>query len=173
MQSAMIHRVDPDGTISRVAEDLWFPNGSVITDAGVLLVGETMGNRITAFDIQADGGLANRRVWAQFGERPDDTDVGKVLAALTVASDGCCLDAEGALWVADAAHGRVVRVKEGGHIADEIQLAIGVFACALGGADGRTLFLCTAPDFIEEKRASAREAVLLSVPVEVSAAGLS
>jgi sugar lactone lactonase YvrE len=173
VQSTMIHRVDPDGTVRLVAEDLRFPNGSVITDAGVLLVGETMGNRFTAFDILADGGLANRRIWAEFGECPDDTDAGKVLAALTVASDGCCLDAEGALWVADAVHGRVVRVKEGGHIVDEIQLQTGVFACALGGADGRTLFLCTAPDFVEEKRTSAREANLLSVPVEVPGAGLN
>jgi sugar lactone lactonase YvrE len=173
VQSTMIHRVDPDGTVTPVAEDLWFPNGSVITDAGVLLVVETLGNRITAFDILADGGLANRRVWAEFGQRPDDTDVGKVLTALAVASDGCCLDAEGALWVADAAHGRVVRVTEGGHIVDEIQLQTGVFACALGGADGRTLFLCTAPDFFEENRANAREASLLSVPVELPGAGLN
>ena len=173
VQSTSIHRVDPDGTTRPVAEDLWFPNGSVITSAGVLLVGETMANRITAFDIEAGGTLVNRRVWAQFGERPNDSDVGKALAALTVASDGCCLDADGALWVADAAHGRVVRVKEGGHIVEQIQLETGVFACTLGGSDGRTLFLCTAPDFIEEKRASAREAILLSVSVDVSAAGLS
>ncbi len=173
VQSTSIHRVDPDGTTRPVADDLWFPNGSVITSAGVLLVGETMANRITAFDIEAGGTLVNRRVWAQFGERPNDSDVGKALAALTVASDGCCLDADGALWVADAAHGRVVRVKEGGHIVEQIQLETGVFACTLGGSDGRTLFLCTAPDFIEEKRASAREAILLSVSVDVSAAGLS
>jgi sugar lactone lactonase YvrE len=173
VQSTSIHRVDPDGTTRPVAEDLWFPNGSVITGAGALLVGETMANRITAFDIEAGGTLVNRRVWAQFGERPNDTDVGKALAALAVASDGCCLDADGALWVADAAHGRVVRVKEGGHIVEQIQLETGVFACTLGGSDGRTLFLCTAPDFIEENRASAREAILLSVPVDVSAAALS
>jgi sugar lactone lactonase YvrE len=173
VQSTSIHRVDPDGTTRPVADDLWFPNGSVITSAGVLLVGETMANRITAFDIEAGGTLVNRRVWAQFGERPNDSDVGKALAALAVASDGCCLDADGALWVADAAHGRVVRVKEGGHIVEQIQLETGVFACTLGGSDGRTLFLCTAPDFIEENRASAREAILLSVPVDVSAAALS
>jgi sugar lactone lactonase YvrE len=173
VQSTSIHRVDPGGTVSLVAEDVWFPNGSVITSTGSLLVGETMANRITAFDVGADGALLNRRVWAEFGEHPDETDVGKALAALTVASDGCCLDAEGALWVADAAHGRVVRVNEGGRIAEQIQLETGVFACALGGADGHTLFLCTAPDFIEDNRKSAREAVLLSVPVDVSAAGLS
>jgi sugar lactone lactonase YvrE len=173
VQSTSIHRVDPDGTTRPVAEDLWFPNGSVITSAGALLVGETMANRITAFDIEAGGTLVNRRVWAQFGERPNDTDVGKALAALAVASDGCCLDADGALWVADAAHGRVVRVKEGGHIVEQIQLETGVFACTLGGSDNRTLFLCTAPDFIEANRASAREAILLSLPVDVSAAALS
>ena len=173
VQSTSLHRVDPGGTVSPVAEDLWFPNGSAFTSTGSLLVGETVANRITAFDVGADGALLNRRVWAEFGERPVDTDVGKVLAALTVASDGCStLDAQGALWVADAAHGRVVRVKEGGEIADQIQLETGVFACALGGADGRTLFLCTAPDFLEDNRKSARESVLLSVPVDVPAAVL-
>ena len=173
VQSTSIHRVDPDGTTRVVAEDLWFPNGSVITSAGALIVGETMANRITAFDIEAGGTLVNRRVWAQFGERPNDTDVGKALAALAVASDGCCLDADGPLWVADPAHGRVVRVKEGGQIVEQIQLETGVFACTLGGSEARTLFLCTAPDFIEENRASALEAILLAVPVDVSAAAFS
>src|ERR1700756_5446512 len=122
VQSTSIHRVDPGGTVSLVAEDVWFPKGSVITSAGSLLVGETMANRITAFDVGADGALVNRRVWPEFGAGPAETAVRKALAALTVASDGCCLDAEDALWVADAAHGRVVRVKEGGHIAEQIQL---------------------------------------------------
>ena len=167
-----LHRVDPDGTVELVAEDLLFPNGSVVTAAGALLVGETFGNRITAFDIDDGGALLNRRSWAEFGPPPADTDVGKALAGLAVAPDGCCLDAEGALWVADATHGRVVRVGEGGQILEEIQLETGVFACALGGLGGRTLFLCTAPDFLEENRRAAHEASLLAVTVSVPGAGL-
>ncbi|NED59439.1 SMP-30/gluconolactonase/LRE family protein, partial [Streptomyces sp. SID10244] len=90
-------RVDPDGSVTVAADDLWFPNGSVITDDGVLLVDETFGNRVTAFDIGDDGGLTNRRVWAQFGELPTDTEIEKALPQLSVAPDGCCLDADGAL----------------------------------------------------------------------------
>src|SRR5712671_4799858 len=142
LAATTLHRVDPDGNVELVAEDLLFPNGSVVTAAGVLLVGETFGNRITAFDIDDGGALLNRRSWAEFGPPPADTDVGKALAGLAVAPDGCCLDAEGALWVADVTRGRVVRVGEGGQILEEIQLETGVFACALGGLGGRTLFLC-------------------------------
>jgi sugar lactone lactonase YvrE len=165
-------RVDPDGTVTEVADDLWFPNGTVITDDGVLLVDETFGNRITAFDIGVDGSLTNRRVWASFGEIPESRQIGDVLPLLVVAPDGCGLDAEGALWVADANHARVVRVREGGEIIDEIHPGTGVFACMLGGSDGRTLYLCCAPDFNEAARTAAREAELRSVRVDVPHAGM-
>jgi sugar lactone lactonase YvrE len=170
--STHLLRVDPDGAVTRVAEDLWFPNGSVITDDGVLLVDETFGNRVSAFDIAADGALVNRRVWASFGPLPAETDLATVLPQLVVAPDGCCLDAEGALWIADGSHGRVVRVREGGEIVDEISPGTGTFACMLGGSDGRTLFICAAPDFDEHARSAAREAQLLTVRVEVPRAGL-
>ena len=165
-------RVDPDGTVTEAADDLWFPNGSVITADGVLLVDETFGNRITAFDIGVDGSLTNRRVWASFGEIPESRQIGDVLPLLVVAPDGCGLDAEGALWVADANHGRVIRVREGGEIVDEIHPGTGVFACMLGGSDGRTLYLCCAPDFNEQARTAAREAELRSVRVDVPHAGM-
>lgn len=164
-------RVDPDGTVTPVADDLWFPNGSVLTDDGVLLVDETFGNRVTAFDVQPDGSLAGRRVWAQFGELPTTRDVGECIGQLVVAPDGCGLDAEGALWVADATHGRVIRVREGGEVVDEVSPGTGVFACMLGGADGRTLFVCAAPDFHEDARSAARDAQLLAVRVDVPHAG--
>jgi sugar lactone lactonase YvrE len=164
-------RVDPDGTVTPVAEDLWFPNGSVLTDDGVLLVDETFGNRVTAFDVAEDGTLVNRRTWAEFGALPSTREVAGALPELVVAPDGCGLDAEGALWIADAAHGRAVRVREGGEIVDEVSPGLGVFACGLGGADGRTLFLCAAPDFDEHARSAAREGRLLSVRVEVPLAG--
>lgn len=164
-------RVDPDGTVTPVAEDLWFPNGSVLTDGGVLLVDETFGNRVTAFDVAEDGSLVNRRTWAEFGALPSTREVAGALPGLVVAPDGCGLDAEGALWIADAAHGRAVRVREGGEIVDEVSPGLGVFACGLGGADGRTLFLCAAPDFDEHTRSAAREGRLLSVRVDVPHAG--
>jgi sugar lactone lactonase YvrE len=165
-------RVDPDGTVTKVAEDMWFPNGSVITDDDVLLVCETFGNRVTAFDITPDGGLTNRRAWATFGDLPTDRDVEKALPQAVVGADGCCMDAEGALWIADAVGGRVLRVRRGGEIDEEIHPGTGTFACMLGGADGRTLFLCTAPDFHEQARKNARESELLTIRVDTPHAGL-
>jgi sugar lactone lactonase YvrE len=157
--------------VSQVADDMWFPNGSVITDDGVLLVDETFGNRITAFDIGADGALTNRRVWVSFGDLPTDRDVQAALGQLKVAPDGCGLDAEGALWVADALAGRLLRLAEGGEVLEELPVGSGVFACMLGGADGRTLFLCSAPDFDRTARSAAREARLLSCRVDVPHGG--
>ena len=172
LKPAGLLRVDPDGTITKVAEDLWFPNGSVITEDGTLLVDETFGNRVSAFDIAEDGTLANRRTWAKFGELPGDRELGKMLAQVVVAPDGCGLDAEGAMWIADGLGARAIRVRRGGEITAEIQAGTGVFACMLGGADGRTLFICAAPDFQEEARKNAREASLVTARVDVPRAGL-
>ncbi|WP_236796133.1 SMP-30/gluconolactonase/LRE family protein [Amycolatopsis sp. GM8] len=166
---AALHRADPDGTVTEVAAELWFPNGSVLTDDGGLLVGETFGNRVTAFDVTGDGRLVNRRIWAEFGPLPVDRAPGEPLPRL-VSPDGCCLDAEGALWIADATGARLLRVVEGGEITDEIEPGTPVFACALGGSDGKTLFACAAPDFAEEARTAAREASLIAIPVDVPAA---
>jgi sugar lactone lactonase YvrE len=170
LRTASLFRVDPDGTVATVAGDLWFPNGSVITPEGTLLVGETFGNRVSAFDVTGDGALVNHRDWATFGELPTERDLAPMFAQVVIGPDGCCLDAEGALWIADCFGGRALRVLPGGEIADEIRVGSGVYACALGGADGRTLFLCTAPDFEERKRKGAREAVLLAARVDVPGA---
>ncbi|WP_372671199.1 SMP-30/gluconolactonase/LRE family protein [Amycolatopsis kentuckyensis] len=165
-------RVDPDGGVAVAAEDLGFPNGMVILPGGVLVVAETFAGRLTAFDIGEDGELSGRRVWAQFGQPPRTEDVGEAVQRLEVAPDGICADAEGAIWVADAVHNRVLRVEEGGRVLDEIDAGTGVFACMLGGDDGRTLFLCAAPSFAEHERRPVREAQLLAVRVEVPHAGL-
>jgi sugar lactone lactonase YvrE len=129
---AKLARVDPDGSVTVVADDLLFPNGAVITPDGArLIIGETMGNRLTQFDIASDGALTNRRVFA---------------AVDGLFPDGICLDAEGAVWVADPRGNRVVRVREGGAIAETIPLpGRNAYACMLGGPDRRTLFICTAP----------------------------
>ncbi|HEY3469369.1 MAG TPA: SMP-30/gluconolactonase/LRE family protein [Amycolatopsis sp.] len=165
-------RVDPDGSVAVAAEDLGFPNGMVILPGGVLVVAETFAGRLTAFDIGEDGELSGRRVWAQLGPTPRTEDVGEAVERLEVAPDGICADAEGAIWVADAVHNRVLRVAEGGRILDEIDVGTGVFACMLGGDDGRTLYLCAAPSFAEHERRPVREAQLLAVDVEVPHAGL-
>ncbi len=167
-----LSRVDPDGTVTTVADDLGFPNGMVLLPGGVLVVAETFAGRLSAFDVGEDGALGNRRVWAQFGDTPRTDDVGAALQSLAVAPDGICADAEGAIWVADALNARVIRVREGGEIVEEIPTGLGVFACMLGGDDGRTLFLCAAPSFAEHERRAAREAQLLAARVDVPHAGL-
>ena len=163
--------VDPDGAASTVADDLLFPNGMVLRD-GVLVVAETFGARLTAFDVADDGGLARRRSWARFAEPPATTDVGEAVGALPVAPDGICADADGAIWVADALHARLLRVAEGGEILEELPTGTGVYACMLGGEDGRTLYACAAPSFAEHERRPVREAQLLATRVDVPHAGL-
>ncbi len=129
-QAADLIRVDPDGTTSIAAKGLSFPNGAVITpDGGTLIVGETRGNILSAWDRAADGKLSNRRVWADLGGG---------------FPDGICLDADGAVWVADPRNKETIRVLEGGEVTDRISTGeYGSFACMLGGDDRRTLFICT------------------------------
>src|SRR2546422_4303169 len=171
---AALIRVDPDGSASVVADDMLFPNGSAITpDGSTLIVAESVGQRLTAFDIAADGSLSNRRVWAAFGEPPDTTDCATAFGQIKVAPDGICLDAEGCVWFADAFGNRAVRVREGGTITDVVSAGdLGVFACMLGGDDGRTLFLCAAPTFVEAVASVDHQARLLACRVDVPHAGL-
>lgn len=173
--TAVLFRIDADGTASTVAEDLYFPNGSVITpDGGTLIVGETVGARYTAFTIEPDGSLSDRRVWAQLGPTPVLTTFADTLDRLEFAPDGCTLDAEGHLWAADLIGARCARLAPGGDIVAEIAMPDGllVFGCMLGGHDGRTLLMCAAPDFSPEARAANQEAVLLTTTVAVPHAGL-
>ena len=173
--SASVKRVDPDGRVTVVADGLRFPNGAVITpDGGTLIVGETWGNRFSAFDIAADGSLGNQRVWGAFGPEPVGNSVEELMGQVVVAPDGCTLDAEGHIWVADGFGSRVLRVAPGGEILEAITAPgeMGVYACALGGDDGRTLLMCCAPDFYEHTRSPVREAVLVSTQVAVPHAGL-
>jgi sugar lactone lactonase YvrE len=116
-----------DGSSREVADAVWFPNGMVVTpDNSTLIVAESYRNRLTAFDIDQDGGLSNRRLWADLG-----TDV----------PDGICMDVEGAIWYADVPNRHCVRVREGGEVLQTITVDRGCFSCALGGSDGRTLFI--------------------------------
>jgi sugar lactone lactonase YvrE len=158
---AALIRVDPDGQVSVAADGLEFPNGTVITpDGRTLIVAETAGRRLSAFDISGDGKLSNRRVWAD-------------LNAHRIAPDGICLDASGAVWAANAADTTAVRVAEGGELLDTARFSQTCFACMLGGPDGRELFAVTAPPTIipAEVAASARGRIE-SVRVGVGHAGL-
>jgi sugar lactone lactonase YvrE len=122
--------VTPDGALRQVADGIAFPNGmAVTTDGSTLIVADSYGHQLTAFDIEADGGLSNRRAWADLGDG---------------VPDGICLDADGAVWYADVPNQRCTRVREGGEVLDLIELDRGCFACMLGGDDGRTLFMLAA-----------------------------
>jgi sugar lactone lactonase YvrE len=171
IRSTVMIRVDPDGSAAVAADDLLFPNGTVIFDDGTLVVAESFGQRLTAFDVAADGSLSGRRVWAAFGDPPTSDDVAEALVPGTVGPDGICADAEGAIWMADALGRRVLRVREGGDILEEVSTGdLGVFACMLGGDDGRTLYLCVAPDYLEANRKPTREASILATRVDTPAA---
>ena len=150
-------RVDADGSARAVADDLLFPNGTVITPEGTLIVAETFARRLTAFRMTDDGSLADRRVFAQF----DD-----------VYPDGICLDQEGAIWVADPRGKQVLRVFDGGCVTDSFDLTPrGAYACMLGGDDRRTLYVCTntgsGPDFARKT-----DGRIETLRVDVPGAGL-
>lgn len=153
----VIALVTPDGHARQVADGMEFPNGMGITaDDRTLIVAESYGRRLTAFDIEADGELSNRRLWAGLGEGTPD---------------GICTDVEGAVWYADVPNRRCVRVREGGEVLDTIELDRGCFACALGGDDGRTLFI-VARQWTGTAGASDedRTGVVVAAPVSVPAA---
>jgi sugar lactone lactonase YvrE len=159
-QSGIIALVTPDGEARQVAGDLSFPNGMVVTpDNSTLIISESMGGRLTAFDIAEDGSLSNRRVWAD-GLGPD----------------GICMDAEGAVWVQtrDTPRGAVVRIREGGEVLSRIEHDRAIFATMLGGSDGTTLFLLAAEwrgvERVDEAIA-ARTGQVLTAPAPAAGAG--
>ncbi len=169
-QPTGLTRVDPDGSIHSEGAGLWFPNGTVISgDGTTLIVAESGAARLTAFTIAADGSLSDQRVWAQLGDSRPLTSAGD-LAGLSFGPDGCGIDDEDRVWVADALGNRVCCVAEGGAIIAEVSTGdLGVYACALGGEDGHQLIMCAAPDFHADKRMAKREATLLVMTVEATA----
>lgn len=157
------------GSASVAVEDLFFPNGAVVSADGTrLIVGETFAGRYTSFAIGGDGALGDRRTWATFGPAPDLTTTLEMFVALEVVPDGCAIDAEGCLWVADVKGARCLRVAPGGDVLQELHVTGGsCFACGLGGADGRTLVLCAAPSSFKPDCLAARRAVALWTTVDV------
>ena len=127
----IIALVTPDGSVRRVADGIAFPNGMAVTpDNSTLVISESFAARLTAFDIDDDGGLSNRRVWAD-----------------GVGPDGICIDSDGAVWtgVDQAGPGEFIgRVLDGGEVLDRVQVDMPCFASMLGGEDRRTLFMLVA-----------------------------
>jgi sugar lactone lactonase YvrE len=155
----IIALIAPDGSARQVADDIAFPNGMVITpDNAALIIAESHGKKLSAFDIAGDGSLSNRRVWAVLDGYPD----------------GICIDAGNAVWYADVPNKRCVRVREGGQVLQTVELDRGCFACMLGGAFKRTLFLIAA-EFRGMERMSevARERTgqVLTIQASVPGAG--
>ena len=154
---AEIVLVTPDGTARVVADQMAFPNGTVITpDGRTLIVGESVAACLTAFDIEPDGSLTRRRVWAPLsGAVPD----------------GICLDAEGAIWLASPISDEVVRVRSGGEVTHRVRVATHAFACMLGGPDRRTLFVLTGGTHQPEEARVQRSGRIETVRVDVPGAG--
>lgn len=170
ISSAPLIRVDPDGSVVIVAEDLNMPNGLAILGGNVLVVSETLGNRLSAFDIRADGSLGARRDWATFGPPRSTDDLMAAMGEMRVGADGIVADSQGGVWVADGLYNRAIRVEEGGTVTDEVSTGeFGCYSCALGGVEGKTLFLCIAPDFSAELRSAAAESHVVAVAVDVPA----
>ena len=153
---APLLRVDPDGAIAVASDGLKMANGMVVTgDGTTLVVAESTGKDLVAFDLGTDGELSNRRVWAPLPEYPD----------------GICIDGEDGVWIASPVGDRCLRVVEGGDVTDVVEVpGRHAIACAIGGEDGHTLFVCTSPTHgqPEESRA-ARGARVETAPVRVAA----
>lgn len=150
--------VTPDGQKSIVADELLFPNGSVITpDGHTLIVGETWAARLTAFTIEPDGSLTDRRVWARLGG---------------AAPDGICLDAEGAIWVASPTSSEVLRVREGGEVTHRIPIEEQATSCMLGGSDRQTLFILSGPVTRPDEGRALKRGRIETARVEIPGAGL-
>ncbi|MGZ3766166.1 MAG: SMP-30/gluconolactonase/LRE family protein, partial [Mucilaginibacter sp.] len=150
--------VAPDGTVRQVADGIAFPNGMAITpDNSTLIIAESYGKKLTAFEISPDGSLSNRRVWADLGDG---------------VPDGICIDAEGAVWYADVPNKRCVRVREGGDVLQTINVDRGCFACMLGGPQKKTLFIMAAEwHGFEKMTDGSRTGQVLSIEVAVQGVG--
>jgi sugar lactone lactonase YvrE len=148
-----------DGSVRQVADDIAFPNGMAVTaDNSTLIVADSYRHDLVAFDIDADGGLSGRRIWAHVGDG---------------VPDGICTDERNAVWYADVPNQRCVRVAEGGAVLQTVGLDRGGFACALGGPGGTTLFIVAAEwrGMTESEMVAASSGQVLATDVDVPGAG--
>jgi sugar lactone lactonase YvrE len=158
IKTTSLIRVDPDGTTHQAAADIAFPNGTVITaDGKTLVIAESMGGRLTAFDREPDGSLTNRREWASLPG---------------VAPDGICLCEDDTIWVSNAMGPECVRVAEGGEVLERVTTSMNCFACMLGGDDRRTLYMITAVESHGAKARSERNGAIEKVRTTVPGSGL-
>jgi sugar lactone lactonase YvrE len=149
--------VNPDGSARIAADGFDFPNGTVISpDGKTLVVGESMGHRLTAFTIQGDGSLTNRRPFADLGE---------------AVPDGIALDAEGAIWVASPMSKEMLRVHDGGKVAERLKFDTMPIACALGGPGRRTLFMLTSDSIDPDECRAKKTSKIWTKEVAVAGAG--
>ena len=156
--TAKLARISPDGVAGVAADDMHFPNGSVITpDGKTLIVAETYGACLTAFDIGPDGALSGRRIWASIFPR---------------IPDGIALDASGAIWVANARAPECVRFAQGGEALETVATSQNCYACMLGGVDGKTLFMMTAPTSLPDQASAAPKGRIEIATVASGHAGL-
>jgi sugar lactone lactonase YvrE len=154
-----VHLVSADGSVRQVADDIAFPNGMAVTaDNSTLIVADSYRHNLVAFDIDGDGGLSNRRIWADLGDG---------------VPDGICTDEQNAVWYADVPNQRCVRVVAGGRIVQPVELDRGGFACALGGPGGRTLFIVAAEwqDMTSSEMVAPGSGQVLAVAVDIPGAG--
>ena len=158
-EGGVIARVDSDDTVSVVAENLDFPNGMVITpDGATLVVAESVGRRLTAFTIGADGSLSDRRIFADGLDGPPD---------------GITLDADGGVWAAMTLAHQFERIEQGGNVTDRIDIGDRTaIACMLGGPERRTLFLLSSTDAYPQRLVGTKLSRLDSITVDIPGAGL-
>ena len=182
IKPTVLIKVDSNGNSSIAASNLDFPNGTVITpDGKKLIIGETYAGRLTAFDLDTDGNLSNRRVWAHM--MPNlfyySTRIMRLLKITPKEGkgipypvpDGICLDEKMGIWIASPTTSEVVRYTEGGKITDRITTPNRAYACMLGGSDGKKLFVCTADASEPEEAKAVKSGKIYSINVEHAKAG--
>lgn len=164
-------RVDPDGTVTPVADGLHFPNSIMVAPAGdTLVVAETIASRLSAFDVAADGTLSGRRVYCQIAPTVPLEEIAEDYSNVGYGPDGCTLDAEGCVWAGNSLGNWIGRFSPEGEVLQRIdapEAGVAIYAVQLGGADGRTLLLCVAPDWREGMGDSEAAASLWTVEVDV------
>lgn len=146
------------------ADNLFFPNGTVISeDNKTLIIGESYAARLTAFDINDDGSLSNRRIWA---------DLSQIKEGYRPVPDGICMDEEDAIWLASPSTSQVLRVKEGAILLDTLPVETNAYACVLGGKDRKTLFVCTSGDSDKNSCIKKRQGKIEIIDVDVPGKGI-
>ncbi len=193
--TTVLARVDPDGSVHVAAQDLEFPNGvGLLPDGRTMIVAQTVGMNLLAFDVDDAGELTNRRVWApsmdprmrtmmrsagvlgrvnRWVARVTETGpVAPIAARLAYSPDGICVDAEGAVWVANARSPECLCIGRGGRVLERVRTSQPAYSCALGGPEGTTLFVATAPTFVQEIARKKPLGRIESIEVDAPAVGM-